>query len=104
MKSIIKILKWLGIGLALIVIVAFFAFVQLTWDKTYDPPLPAITASKDSAVIARGKYLVYGPAHCATCHVPMDEIKEVETIGTEFPLSGGSGISHTPRHLPGHLT
>jgi mono/diheme cytochrome c family protein len=88
MKIILKILKWLGLGLAILV-VAFIAFVLLTWDKTYDPPVPEISASQDSSMIARGRYLVYGPAHCATCHVPMDKIKEVETVGTEFPLSGG---------------
>lgn len=60
----------------------------MTWDKKHDAPYPEISASKDSALIARGKYLAYGPAHCATCHVPMDKIMSVEN-GEIMPLSGG---------------
>jgi mono/diheme cytochrome c family protein len=36
--------------------------------KVYDAPYPAIVASRDPAVIARGRYLAYGPAHCSVCH------------------------------------
>lgn len=71
-----------------VIIGGFVSFVLLTWDKDFDAPLPEIKASTDSAMIARGKYLVYGPAHCATCHTPMDKYKEVEA-GAELPLSGG---------------
>lgn len=84
----IVVLKWLAIGV-LSLIGLFFVFVQLTWDKTYEAPLPEIVASTDSAVIARGKYLAFGPAHCGTCHVPMDMIKHVENTGEQIPLSGG---------------
>jgi mono/diheme cytochrome c family protein len=91
MKKGIKILKWSGIVL-FSVIVLLFLFVQLTWDKKFDAPYPEIKASTDSAVIARGKYLVFGPSHCATCHVPMDKIMEVEN-GLEMPLSGGWELS-----------
>jgi len=87
MKKFLKILKWTGI-----VLVVFFAglfiFVQLTWDKKIDAPYPDIKASTDSAVIARGKYLAEGPAHCMSCHVPMDIVKDV-SYGKLFPLSGG---------------
>ena len=71
-----------------IVIILFVSYVQLSWDKVYDALYPEISASTDPAVIARGKYLAFGPARCATCHVPMDKIVEVDK-GLEIPLSGG---------------
>jgi len=81
-----------NILIVLAVIVSFIAFfvsyVQLSWDKVYDAPYPEISASTDPKIIARGKYLVFGPARCATCHVPMDKIVEVDK-GLEIPLSGG---------------
>lgn len=94
MKSVVKILKWTGIVLVLL-IVGLFAFVQLTWDKKHDAPYPEITASTDSVVIARGKYLAFGPAHCISCHVPMDKVKEAED-GKVMPLSGGWELSIPP--------
>ena len=74
MKKMIKILKWFGIILLLIV-VGFILFVQFNSDKKWDAPYPEIVASKDSTIIARGKYLVYGPAHCGTCHVPVNKLE-----------------------------
>ena len=59
-------------------IVFFVSYVQLSWDKVYDAPYPEISASTDPTLIARGKYLVFGPARCATCHVQMDKIFEVD--------------------------
>lgn len=94
MKKFLKITKWTVLVL-LIVIAGFVAFVQATWDKTFEAPYPAIEASTDSAIIARGKYLVYSPAHCATCHVPMDKIMDVEN-GAELPLTGGWELSIPP--------
>ncbi len=74
---------------AIVLLIALFAsYVQFSWDKVYDAPYPEISASTDPALIARGKYLVFGPARCATCHVPMDKIVEVDK-GLEIPLSGG---------------
>ncbi|MBM3435024.1 MAG: cytochrome c [Bacteroidetes bacterium] len=87
MKKILKILKWVGIAL-LILIAGIFIFVQAGSKKKFDAPFPDIAASSDSAMIARGEYLVYGPSHCATCHVPMDKIMAVEN-GERIPLTGG---------------
>lgn len=90
-----KFLKRVLMLLALIV-VAFVLFVQLTWKKSYsDTPYPDFHASTDSAIIARGRYLAYGPAHCATCHMPMDRIVAVEG-GAMDPLSGGWELSIPP--------
>jgi len=94
MRSVLRILKWAGIVIVLLIL-GLVAFVQLTWDKKYDAPLPDITASTDSAVIARGKHLAFGPAHCGTCHVPVDKIMEVEN-GLVMPLMGGWSLTIPP--------
>lgn len=78
-----------------VIIVGLIIYVNVSWDKEFDTPLPEITASNDPSVIARGKYLAYGPAHCATCHVPMDKMMEVEN-GLEIPLSGGWELKIPP--------
>jgi mono/diheme cytochrome c family protein len=68
---------------------ALTAFVALRWDRTFDAPYPALQASRDPAAVARGRYLAYGPAHCASCHVaPADRSRFA--AGGEPPMAGGS--------------
>lgn len=55
----------------------------------YDAPYPNIKASTDSAVIARGKHLVLGPAHCVACHSTAKNADSLILAGAEVPLSGG---------------
>jgi mono/diheme cytochrome c family protein len=69
--------------------IAFYAYVGINWDKKYDWPGPALTVSKDSAVIARGQYLVHGPAHCISCHVANFEDIVAADQGKDVPLRGG---------------
>jgi len=88
MKRFLKILKWFAITVVSI-IVLFIAYALLRSQDTFDAPYPDIIASTDSSLIERGKYLVYGPAHCAYCHAPSDEFKLVEA-GEIVPLSGGN--------------
>lgn len=76
-------------------IVLLLILSSLALSKKYDAPYPDITSSKDSTIIARGEYLVYGPAHCASCHVPMDRFAEVEA-GAKLPLTGGWEIDMVP--------
>lgn len=87
-----RILKWLRIPAIVLVllIVAFSAYVAATWDRVYDEvPLPNdIHASTDPAVLARGEYLVYGPAHCIECHAGPDALLKLAD-GVKQPLSGG---------------
>jgi mono/diheme cytochrome c family protein len=90
MKIVNRILAGLGI-----IIVLLVAYILLFWKKTFNPPYPNIKASKDSAIIARGKYLAYGPMHCASCHVPMDKMADVDA-GKEIPLTGGWEIDIPP--------
>lgn len=80
------------LGVLAILIAGLIIFVFATWNRNYEAPLPDIKASNDSTIIARGKYLAFGPAHCSACHVPMDKILEVEN-GLEIPLSGGWELS-----------
>lgn len=87
MKKLLKILKWIVL-VVLTIIVVFVAYALLRSQETFDAPYPEITASKDSTVIARGKYLVFGPAHCVNCHTPDAETERVEA-GEVLPLSGG---------------
>lgn len=89
-----KVLLYGGIGLV-VVILGFVMFVQFTYNVTFDVPFPEIKASTDPAVIARGEYLVYGPAHCASCHVPKDKLEAVDK-GEKVPLIGGFEIPIPP--------
>lgn len=88
-----RILKRVAIGLVMFLVLGTAAValaVVLRENRTFDRPYPQITASKDPTVIARGRYLVMGPAHCNACHA---------TPGTptsaEPHLSGGLAF-----HLP----
>src|SRR5688572_28548757 len=62
--------------------------------RTYDPGFPAIRASGDPGVIARGRYLVHGPAHCSGCH-GADAARADLDASRDRPLSGGLEF-----HLP----
>ena len=77
------------------IVLLFILFIQIAGNKKFDAPYPDIVASNDSAIIARGEYLVFGPAHCATCHVPMDKIEDVEN-GLKIPLIGGWEVDIPP--------
>jgi mono/diheme cytochrome c family protein len=56
------------------------------------PANPGIHASTDPKVIERGRYLVYGPAHCSSCHGDPARENEVRQ-GQETPLSGGRSFA-----------
>lgn len=87
MKRFKKILKWTGIVL-FVIISGLLVTIFARQNRQFEAPLPAITASTDSAVIERGKYLVFGPAHCAFCHVGNEEIPKIKN-GEIVPLAGG---------------
>ncbi|MEO5995501.1 MAG: hypothetical protein ABIN89_02300 [Chitinophagaceae bacterium] len=52
------------------------------------PLSPGLSATNDSTLIARGKHLALGPAHCVNCHAPGD-IEEKLLKGETVPLAGG---------------
>src|SRR5262245_48666262 len=74
---------------ALVLGVALVLYAQLRWDRTFTAPASALQASTDSAAIARGRYLVYGPAHCAYCHTSGPEQWARIDAGEPVPLTGG---------------
>lgn len=78
----------LGLGL-LIVVGASSALVatELRWTRTFDAPYPEIAARTDAQTIARGKYLVFGAAACAYCHVPREQWTVLDG-GATPPLTG----------------
>lgn len=63
----------------------------LRMDRSFDAPAPPFAASRDTAVIARGRYLAHGPGHCADCHAA-PEAKSIVDSGGEAPLSGGYAL------------
>jgi mono/diheme cytochrome c family protein len=81
----------LGVASLLVVTVASAsAFVSLSWDRRYDDVSgPDLKVVSDSATIARGEYLVRGPAHCSTCHVGSFEEWGRADAGEQLPLRGG---------------
>jgi mono/diheme cytochrome c family protein len=84
-------LKKILLGLLIVVSVLAIALVitvNVRYTRTFEAPYPDIKASTDSAVIARGRYLAMGPAHCANCHAPIKEFARVDR-GEQVALSGG---------------
>jgi mono/diheme cytochrome c family protein len=87
-------LKRIALILAALVAVILLAaagaslYALKAYERTWDVPLPSTRASTDPAVIARGEYLVNGPAHCADCHAPA---KAAMQRGETVPLTGGDG-------------
>lgn len=53
---------------ALVTVSGLLGFVHVRGRRRFDVALPSVRASADPAVIARGEFLVQGPAHCAGCH------------------------------------
>jgi mono/diheme cytochrome c family protein len=82
-----KIGQRVAIGVAVFLILGTTAVaiaVVARENRTFDAPYPDIHASKDPALIERGRYLVTGPAHCIECH-------------------GATGDHGAERHLVGGL-
>lgn len=76
-----------------LVVLAVLALVLVTVvlvrsRRTFDAPYPALQASKDPKVIARGRYIAYGAAHCVNCHTPNSQTELVKA-GATPPLIGG---------------
>ena len=73
------------LGAALVV---FAVFVATRQHLTFDAPYPDVTASTDSTVIARGRYVVRDLANCANCHGDQSQ-KAAIAESQDVPLSGG---------------
>jgi mono/diheme cytochrome c family protein len=76
------------IGILALLLVGIGAMAHTRWDRTFDIPEPLLDASDDPGVIARGRYLAFGPAHCSYCHTPPADWPRLDA-GEELPLIGG---------------
>jgi mono/diheme cytochrome c family protein len=69
-----------GVGLAI--------FVGSRQHLTFNAPYPEVSASTDTTVVARGRYVGRSLANCWKCHG--DPARHEEAMaGAEVPLSGG---------------
>ena len=85
---ILKILKWTG--LVILAVVGGVAIATaLRQHLKYEAPLPAIAATTDTAVIAKGRHIVLSSGHCADCHSPVKNVDSLLKLGQEPALSGG---------------
>jgi mono/diheme cytochrome c family protein len=88
MKKVLKLLGYL-VGAALLGIGVLVTTCALKWPQSYpETPMPAITASQDPEVIARGKYLAEAVAHCGACHMPMEDYLAVKPGDAQVPKGG----------------
>jgi len=103
-----KLVRRIVVTLLAVVVVAILGFagwVASRQNLRFDVPLPAVAASSDSAVIARGHYVVRNVAPCAACHGAPDA-HAAWTTGGDIPLSGGytfaipPGSFHVPNITP----
>jgi mono/diheme cytochrome c family protein len=82
-----KALRIVGL-LLLVMLVGGAGFVGMRQNLTFDAPLPVVSASRDSAVIERGRYIVRAMAPCAGCHGDPAQ-REAVMRGDDVPLTGG---------------
>ena len=75
-------------ALVALVLIVGGLYVAARQHLVFDAPYPAVAASADSAVIARGRYLVRHLADCGDCHG--DPARRPAYLqGEEIALSGG---------------
>jgi mono/diheme cytochrome c family protein len=87
MNRTLRKLLLVSVAVFVVIVSAGFAAVEMRWTRTFGAPYPMIGATKDPAVVARGRYLVYGPGACVYCHVPKEEWPKLDA-GATPPLSG----------------
>lgn len=86
-------------------VLGLITFVVIRANRTFDAPYPDLHASSDPKVIARGRYVVYGMAHCVNCHTPSSENDNIKA-GAQPLLIGGRrfggpfGAVYTPNLTP----
>ncbi len=94
-------MKWLkrvaiGIGALFVLVAGLAAAVVVYGFVTFggrisapETPYPLLVASTDPEVVARGRYLVYGPAHCVACHGTYEGHVPPKGDITRLPIAGG---------------
>ena len=89
-----KALLVVGAGL-LIVLLGGAVFVASRQHLRFDSPYPAVTASADSAIVERGRYIVRDLAPCASCHGDPAQ-RAAYATGADVPLVGGFAFDIPP--------
>jgi mono/diheme cytochrome c family protein len=87
----VRILKGVVLGLIVVLVLGIgmlSVVVASRQNLKFNVPEPALAASSDSAVIARGRYVVRTVAVCGSCH-GATAAKAAQAAGEEVPLSGG---------------
>ncbi|MHA4809709.1 cytochrome c [Flavitalea flava] len=87
MRRFKKIAKWTFLILLLLV-TGLTITVLGRQNLKYEAPYPTLVTSSDSAIIARGRHLVYSSAHCIDCHSTLNSDSLIH-LGQEVPLTGG---------------
>lgn len=96
MRRILRGLKWMAI-VVVVLAIGLSVYVAMYWDRTWNVPEPDLHASTDPAVIVRGEYIVYGPAHCIVCHSgSVEQFQRFVDDGTPPTLSGGYPLAMGP--------
>ena len=104
-----RILRWLGIliGILVILIVALFIYVQLTWDRPVVSEAAQMTAPTDPETVARGEFLYNYSLNCWACHGSEGSKSpdEPQAGGLEFDLTeigppGGFGYLYGSNVTP----
>jgi mono/diheme cytochrome c family protein len=85
---VLRKILWTILVLLVVVVAGASLFVASRQNLKFDAPFPAVTASTDSAVIARGRYVVRTVVNCAQCHGDTTQFAALRE-GAEIPLSGG---------------
>ena len=88
MKRFLKITGKI-VGFLVAIVLVFVVYIVVSYKRTFQAPPTGITASRDTAVIARGRYIVKGPAHCWTCHASKEAIARQGNDPGSTPMSGG---------------
>jgi mono/diheme cytochrome c family protein len=86
-KQMKRFFKWSAILLFLLAS-GLVVSVLLRQNRKFEAPFPEIAASQDSAIIAKGKYLFYGPANCMDCHAAPEDLEKVEKGVATIPKGG----------------
>src|SRR5262245_31711734 len=93
------------VGVVLLVVIAGGGvYVASRQHLTFDAPYPEVTASNDSAVVERGRYIVRDVAPCAACHADPAQ-RKAWAEGADVALSGGYVFDIPPgKFYPLNLT
>jgi mono/diheme cytochrome c family protein len=86
------------LGLVLVVAVLFAGlslYIASRQHLTFNPPYPEIAASADTAIVARGHYLVRNLVNCWQCHGDPSQAAQAAE-GADIPLSGGTRFNIPP--------